>query len=246
MNYNWNWGIFWEPLSAGSGYYWQLLLKGLGWTVATALSAWLIALVIGIYIGTARTLPSRWLSWPAYVFTELFRNIPLLVQMFFWFFVLPELLPVEAGRWLKRELPYPSFITAVVALALYTAARTAEQVRAGIGALPKGQRQAAYAIGMSTMQVYRFVLLPQALRIMIPPLTSDFMGVFKNSSVALVIGLIELTAAAQQMNEYTFQGFETFAAATLLYVVVALAVNRGMAWLERRTAVPGMIGSEAK
>jgi len=241
MDYIWNWGIYWEPVAAGGGYYWQMLLRGLAWTVATALCAWVIAVALGLLVGTARTLNSIWFRAPAYVYTELFRNVPLLVQMFFWFFVLPELVPSNLGHWLKRELPMPSFWTAVVALAPYTSARTAEQVRSGLMALPKGQWNAARALGMSTWQMYRLVLIPQALRVMIPPMTSDFMGVFKNSSVALAIGLVELTAAAQQMNEYTFQGFETFAAATCLYVGVAMSVNRLMSWIEKKTAVPGLI-----
>lgn len=246
MNYTWNWAIFWQPVAAGEGFYWQWLLSGLGWTVATALLAWVIALAFGLLIGavcTLRTLPPplRWLAHAANAYVEVFRNIPLLVQMFLWFFVLPELLPENMGRWLKQDMPYPELITAVVCLGLFTSARVAEQVKAGIASLPAGQKNAALALGLSLPQTYRYVLLPMALRIIIPPLTSEFMNIFKNSSVALTIGLLELTAQARQMNEYTFQGFETFTAATLLYVIVALLVNRGMAYLERRQQIPGYI-----
>lgn len=241
MNYTWNWGIFWEPVAAGEGFYWQWLLSGLGWTVATALLAWVIALAFGILIGVIRTLPSPWLARAGNAYVEVFRNIPLLVQMFLWFFVLPELLPEGAGRWLKQGMPYPEFITAIICLGFFTSARVAEQVKAGISALPAGQRNAALALGLTLPQAYRHVLLPMALRIIIPPLTSEFMNIFKNSSVALTIGLLELTAQARQMNEYTFQGFETFTAATLLYIIVAMLVNRGMAYLERRQQIPGYI-----
>jgi len=243
MNYTWNWGIFWEPVAAGEGFYWQWLLSGLGWTVATALLAWIIALVLGISVGTIRTLPPpfRWLTRISTLYVEVFRNIPLLVQMFLWFFVLPELLPESIGRWLKQGMPYPEFITAVICLGLFTSARVAEQVKAGIDSLPTGQKNAALALGLTLPQAYRHVLLPMALRIIIPPLTSEFMNIFKNSSVALTIGLLELTAQARQMNEYTFQGFETFTAATLLYIIVAMLVNRGMAYLERRQQIPGYI-----
>lgn len=252
MNYTWNWGIFWEPVAAGEGFYWQWLLSGLGWTVATALLAWSIALVFGILIGagctlrnphTPHTLPPsfRWLAGAGNAYVEVFRNIPLLVQMFLWFFVLPELLPESIGRWLKQGMPYPEFITAVICLGFFTSARVAEQVKAGISALPPGQKNAALALGLTLPQAYRHVLLPMALRIIIPPLTSEFMNIFKNSSVALTIGLLELTAQARQMNEYTFQGFETFTAATLLYIIVAMLVNRGMAYLEHRQQIPGYI-----
>lgn len=252
MNYTWNWGIFWEPVAAGKGFYWQWLLSGLGWTVATALLAWIIALALGILIGAIRTLrPSPPFSWITYVSTayvEVFRNIPVLLQMFLWFFVLPELVPESMGRWLKQDMPYPEFITAVICLGFFTSARVAEQVKAGIDSLPPGQRNAALALGLTLPQAYCHVLLPMALRIIIPPLTSEFMNIFKNSSVALTIGLLELTAQARQMNEYTFQGFETFTAATLLYVIVAMLVNRGMAYLEYRQQIPGYIagnGAEA-
>ncbi len=245
MNYSWNWNVFWEPVAAGTGVYWEWLLSGLGWTVATGLLGWIIALVLGSVLGTIRTTPIKWLARLGDAYVELFRNIPLIVQMFLWFFVVPELLPKAVGNFLKQDLPYPEFVTAFVSLGFYTAARVAEQVKAGINSLPRGQRAAGLAMGLTTPQTYRYVLLPMAFRIIIPPLTSEFMNVFKNSAVALTIGLLELTAQARAMNEYTFQGFETFTAATILYIIVAMIVNRGMAWLERRVRVPGFIGQAA-
>jgi glutamate/aspartate transport system permease protein len=243
MSYNWNWNIFFEPVAAGSGIYLDWLLSGLGWTVAVSLLAWLMAFALGSVIGVIRTTPVRWAARLGDAYVEIFRNIPLLVQMFLWFFVLPEFLPGAAGVWLKQDMPLPEFTTAVVCLGFFTSARIAEQVRAGIQALPAGQKDAALALGMTLPQAYRHALLPLAYRLIVAPLTSEFMNIFKNSSVALTIGLLELTAQARQMNEYTFQGFETFTAATLLYVAVALTVNRGMAWAERRSRVPGYIGS---
>ena len=241
MNYNWNWHIFWEPVAAGEGVYWEWLVSGLGWTVATSLLAWVMALALGAVVGVVRTTPVKWAARLGGAYVELFRNIPLLVQMFLWFFVLPEFLPQAVDRWLKQDLPNPEFVTAVVALGFFTSARVAEQVRAGINSLPRGQKMAAQALGLTLPQAYRHVLLPMALRIIIPPLTSEFMNIFKNSSVALTIGLLELTAQARAMNEYTFQGFETFTAATVLYVIVAFTVNRLMAWIEDRSRVPGYI-----
>ena len=202
----------------------------------------MIALVLGVAVGVARTTPLRPLQRLGDAYVELFRNVPLLVQMFLWFFVVPELLPVAVGTWLK-QLPRSAFYTAVVCLGFYTSARVAEQVRAGIQALPRGQGMAGTAIGLTLPQTYRHVLLPLALRIVLPPLTSEFLNVIKNSAVALTIGLAELTASARSIQEFSFQVFEAFTAATLIYLLLNLVVVAGMRWLERRVAVPGLIGS---
>jgi len=180
------------------------------------------------------------------LYVTIFRNVPLLVQLFLWYFVFPELLPEDAGMWVKRELPLPEFWTAVMCLGLYTASRVCEQVRAGVNAITQGQHYAAMAIGLTPVQVYRYVLLPVAFRIIIPPLTSDFLGVFKNSSLALTIGVLELTAMTRQVEEYSYQGFEAFTAATVLYIVVTAIVMAAMGVVERRVAMPGMISLEAK
>jgi glutamate/aspartate transport system permease protein len=242
VKYNWNWGIFWQLSPDGRGTYLDTLVAGLGWTLATALSAWVIALALGVVVGVGRTMPLRWLRRLGDAYVELFRNIPLLVQMFLWFFVVPELLPTAVGTWLK-QLPRSAFYTAVVCLGFYTSARVAEQVRAGIQALPRGQRMAGTALGLTLPQTYRDVLLPLALRIVMPPLTSEFLNIIKNSAVALTIGLVELTASARSIQEFSFQVFEAFTAATLIYLLLNLVVVTGMRWLERRVAVPGMIGS---
>ena len=242
MNYNWNWGIFWQLSPDGRGTYLDTLVAGLGWTLATALAAWIIALVLGMVVGVIRTMPLPWLRRLGDAWVEVFRNIPLLVQMFLWFFVVPELLPVSVGTWLK-QLPRSAFYTAVVCLGLYTSARVAEQVRAGIQSLNRGQGMAGVALGLTLPQTYRFVLLPMALRIVMPPLTSEFLNVIKNSAVALTIGLVELTASARSIQEFSFQVFEAFTAATLIYMVLNLLVVTGMRWLEKKLAVPGLIGS---
>ena len=130
----------------------------------------------------------------------------------------------------------------MLCLGLYTSVRVAEQVRAGIQSLPRGQGMAGTALGLTLSQTYRFVLLPMAYRIILPPLTSEFMNIIKNSSVALTIGLVELTAAARSMQEFSFQVFEAFTAATLIYIVTNIIVVTGMRRLERHVAVPGFIG----
>lgn len=243
MNYNWNWGVFWQMSPDGSGSYADTLLLGLKWTISTGLSAWVLALMLGTLIGTLRTLPHRGLVALGHAYVELFRNIPLLVQMFLWFFVVPELLPKAAGDWLK-QLPNSSFWTAMVALGLFTSARVAEQVKAGIESISHGQKMAATALGMTQAQSYRYVLLPIAVRVIWPPLTSEFMNVFKNSAVALTIGLMELTAQARAMQEFSFQVFEAFTAATLIYLALNLVVVQGMRLLEKKLAIPGFLGSK--
>jgi len=244
VNYNWNWGVFWQPAPDGTGVYFWWLITGLGWTVATALLAWVIALALGSAVGTVRTMPFRWLARLGDAYVELFRNIPLLVQMFLWYFVLPELLPKVLGDAMKQMVPpWASFWPAVLCLGFYTSARVAEQVRAGIQSLPRGQGMAGTALGLTLPQTYRHVLLPQSFRIILPPLTSEFMNIIKNSSVALTIGLVELTARARALQEFTFQVFEAFTAASVIYIGVTLVVVVAMRWLERKVQVPGLISA---
>jgi glutamate/aspartate transport system permease protein len=240
MNYHWNWHIFWAMSPDGVHTYLDTLWSGTAWTLATALSAWIIALVLGLAVGTARTLPNRLLAAGGNAWVQLFRNIPLLVQMFLWYFVLPELLPAPAGRWLKA-LPDAAFITAVLSLAFFTSARVAVQVSAGIEALPRGLTLAGTSIGLTRAQTYRYILLPIACRVIMPPLTSEFLNIIKNSSVALTIGLIELTASARAIQEFSFQVFEAFSAATIIYIIINMTIARMMRRLEKRVAVPGLI-----
>lgn len=245
MNYHWNWGIFLEQVKNGDELYLDWLLTGLGWTVAVSLTAWVMALSFGIAIGVLRTTPSRALVAVSTAWVELFRNIPLLVQMFLWFFVVPELLPRDWSLWVKQDMPAKEFITASVCLGLFSSSRVAEQVRAGIQSLPRGQWLAGLAMGFTLPQTYRHVLLPSALRMVIPPLTSEFMNVFKNSSVAFAIGVMELTFQARQMQEDSEQGIETFLAVTTLYFICAMSANRVMHFIEARTRIPGSIGSSS-
>jgi len=244
MNYNWNWKIFWETSPDGVHTYMGLLMSGLGWTLSTALTAWVFALILGALVGTLRTTSVTWVVRLGNAYVELFRNIPLLVQMFLWFFVVPELLPHAAGTWLK-QLPNASFVTAVVCLAFFTSARVAEQVRAGINSLPRGQRMAATAMGLSPTQSYRYVILPQAFRIILPPLTSEFVNIIKNSAVALVINLVELTQQTRSMAEFSFKVFEAFTAATLIYLLVNVVVVSLMRFIEKKVAIPGLIPAGA-
>lgn len=235
MNYNWNWSVLWsEP-------YLGWLIAGTLWTLAVASAAWVIAFALGSVLGIMRTTTSPTLRAIGVTYVEIFRNIPLLVHFFLWYFVIPELLPHDAGMWVKREMPLPAFTTSVVALGLYTASRVCEQVRAGIEAVGEGQRNAARAVGFTEFQTYRYILLPIAYRIIIPPMTSEFLTIFKNSSLALTIGVIELTAVTRQIEEYTFQGFEAFTAATVIYSAITFLVMAVMRVVEQRMQLPGAI-----
>lgn len=245
MAYNWNWEIFVQPSATGEGTYLTWLLEGLKWTVTLSLSAWVIALVIGSIIGVLRTVPNRWLSLIAATYVEVFRNIPLLVQLFIWYFVLPELLPSKMGDAFKQMHPLAQqFLASMVCLGLFTAARVAEQVRSGINSLPRGQRNAGLAMGFTLGQVYRHVLLPMAYRIIMPPLTSEFLNIFKNSAVATTIGLIELSRQAQQLVDFTAQPYEAFIAVTLLYVLINVTVMFLMRHVEQKVRVPGFVGGK--
>ena len=243
MKYDWQWSIFSQMAADGTGTWLQYLLGGLVWSLCTALAAWVIALTVGSVVGTLRTIPTQWVVKLGNAYVEIFRNIPLLVQMFLWFFVVPELLPEKIGTAIKQTPPpWGSFIPAVLCLGIYTSVRVAEQVRAGIQSLPRGQMMAGTALGLSLPQTYRFVLLPMAFRIVMPPLTSEFLNIIKNSSVALTIGLLELTGRARAMQEFTFKVFEAFSAATLIYLVTNLVIVLLMRKLEAATRVPGFIG----
>ncbi|MBB4369085.1 glutamate/aspartate transport system permease protein [Bradyrhizobium sp. cir1] len=228
-----------EQTADGQRYI-DWLVSGLGWTLALAFFGWWIAFAVGVVVGIGRTVQNRAVAALARLYVEIFRNIPVLVQMFLWYFVLPELLPTALGNAIKQiPPPWGSFFPALVCLGLYTAARIAEQVRAGIEALPKGQVEAASALGLSGYLTYRHVIVPQALRLIIPSLTSEVMGIYKNTSVALTIGLMELTAQARQISEATFQTFTAFGAATLVYLALALIAYQGMALIDRAVRIPG-------
>lgn len=205
------------------------------------MAAWAIALTLGSLIGIARTTQSPVLRFIGTAYVDLFRNVPVLVQMFLWFFVLPEVVPTEVGRWLKRDLPFPEFYSAMMCLGLYAASRVAEQVRSGILSVPVGLSAAAKASGLTTWQAYRYVLLPIGFRIIVPPLTSEFLGIFKNTSIALTIGVLEITAASRQIESYTFQGYEAFAAATLLYLAISATLLFVTRRIEARARIPGWI-----
>jgi len=242
---SWDWQVFCEDTlerqvvqgcfgKGGDITYLDWMLSAWGWTVSVALLALVLALVLGSFIGTVRTLQGRpVVVWLGNAWVELFRNIPLLVQIFLWYHVVPTMFPAMQA--------VPGFVLVVFALGFFTSARIAEQVRSGIQALPRGQRYAGLAMGFTTFQTYRYVLLPMAFRIIIPPLTSETMNIFKNSSVAFAVSVAELTMFAMQAQEETSRGIEVYLAVTACYIVSAFAINRIMAFIEKRARVPGLI-----
>lgn len=241
----WDWQVFCKDTidgemvprcfgSGGSITYLDWLLSAWGWTVSVAVLALIVALVVGSVMGILRTTPHKGLVALGNAWTELFRNIPLLVQVFLWYHVLPSLFTP------LREVP--SFILVVFALGFFTSARIAEQVKAGIQSLPTGQRYAGLAMGFTLPQTYRFVLLPMAFRIVIPPLTSESMNIVKNSSVAFAVSIAELTMFAMQAQEETSRGVEVYLAVTGLYFISAFAINRLALFIEQRVQVPGILG----
>lgn len=244
MGYQWRWGVFLMPAGPNETYL-DWLLSGLRTTLAIGLGGFVLALVLGTILGVMRTVRSRAVSSVGAAYVELFRNVPLLVQLFIWYFVVPELLPEDWGAALKGLDPsLQQFVAAILCLGTYTAARVCEQVRSGIGALPPGQRHAGLALGLTAAQTYCYVLLPMAFRIILPPLTSEFLTTFKNSAVASTIGLLELAAQGRQLVDYTAQPYEAFIAVTLLYMLVNLTVMVLMRWLETRVRVPGYVGGK--
>ena len=229
----WDWNVFLSDDGSGRTYL-QWMLEAWSWTLAVAGVSWVVAMVVGGLVGTLRTLPnSPWLVRLSNAWVELFRNVPLLVQIFIWYFVVPKIFPA------MKDLP--SFILVVFALGFFTSARIAEQVRAGIQALPRGQRYAGMAMGFTTAQTYRYVILPMAIRIIIPPLTSESMNLLKNSSVAFAVSIAELTMFAMQAQEETSRGIEIYLAVTALYAVSAFTVNRAMALVEKKLQIPGYV-----
>lgn len=242
---SWDWTVFCKDTLEGTvasrcweggrdTTYLQWMINAWGWTLSVAGGAWVIAVAAGLLIGIMRTLPNSPIaSRFATGWVELFRNIPILVQLFLWYFVAPKVFPAMQA--------IPSFLLVIFGLGFFTSARLAEQVRAGIQSLPRGQRYAALAMGFTTWQSYRYVILPMALRIILPPLTSESMNLLKNSSVAFAVSIAELTTFAMQAQEETSRGIEIYLAVTALYAFSAFLVNRIFAVIERKVQIPGFI-----
>lgn len=241
MEYSWNWGVLFEHTGVGQQIYLDWMLSGIGWLFVIGTVAWLIALLLGTCLGVMRTLPSKTAQNIASGYVTLFRNIPLLVQLFFWYYVVPNYLPLVVRNWWYFDLsPNTSaLISASIGLGLFTAARICELVRTGIQSLPKGQAQAAYALGFPTAKVYRLILLPQAFRVILPPMSSELTNCFKNASIASLVGVAELISQTKTIAEYSQSNFEIYTYATIVYVVINMLLFGLMALIERRCRIVG-------
>ena len=238
MNYNWNWRIFWQLSPDGQGTYFHSLIVGLGWTLATALAAWVMALVLGSVLGVLRTTPSKWAVRLGNAYVELFRNIPLLVQMFLWYFVLPELLPRGLGTWIKQmPPPWGAYIPAVLCLGFFTAARVAEQVKAGIQSLPRGQGMAGTALGLNYWQTMGKIVLPQAFRNMLPILLTQSIILFQDTSLVYVLSITDFLGAASKVAQRDGRLVEMYIFAALVYFVICFAGSLLVKQLQRKIAI---------
>ncbi len=233
MNYQFKWSVLW---SGQSGHW---LLQGLVTTLELSALAWLLAVVLGITSGALRTVPLLPLRAAATFYVEFFRNVPLLVWMFFWYFGVPPLLPRPVQDWLFGH--GLEFWAGMFALGVYHGARMSEVIRAGIQAIPRTQFEASVATGLTVFQAYRLVILPIALRLIVPPATNESLNLLKNSSVALTISVAELTFQTRQIETYTAKAIEALTAGTLIYLVLCVTIATIMSRVERHFAIPGMI-----
>jgi len=233
VNYSFKWSVLWT----GQSGYW--LLQGLLTTLELSALAWILAVALGILSGALRTVNFLPLRWVATFYVEFFRNVPLLVWMFFWYFGVPPLLPRGIQDWLFNH--GAEFWAGMLALGVYHGARISEVIRSGIQSIPRTQFEASMAIGLTTFQAYRLIILPVALRLIVPPATNESLNLLKNSSVALTISVAELTFQTRQIETYTAKAIEALTAGTLIYLVLCLSIATVMAKVERRYAIPGLI-----
>lgn len=235
FDYNFKWSILWgEP-------YGMWILQGIGYTLLIGACAWVIAFILGVLIGTMRITNIRILRFLATVYTEVFRNIPFIVQIFFWFYAFPSLFGESLGPVINK-IPNLNLYIAIVGLGLYTASRVAEHVRAGYASISRDQYQAVLSTGMSQVQMYRYVIIPYCLRLIMPPITTEFLTIFKNTSIAMVISVPETTFMTYQIDAETFHGFEATTAAMIIYFFIGMTVVKFMGLVEGKFKIPGMTG----
>ena len=235
LAYEFDWSVLWrEPFG-------MMLLKGLGLTIVIGLTAWIIALSLGIILGTMRVMPFRSLRFLGTLYVEVFRNIPLIVQLFFWFFAGPMIFGETMARQIN-QVSSLNFYVAIIGLGLYTASRIAEHVRAGYTSIGLDQYHAVLSTGMTQVQMYRYVIIPYALRLTIPPLTTEFLTIFKNSSVAMTIGVAELTFQSYQIDAETFHGLEATTGAMFIYLLLGMTVVKFMNVVEKKFKIRGLVG----
>lgn len=235
LAYDFDWSVLWRQP------YGIWLLKGTGLTIGMGLASWIIALSLGILVAVARVSSWRWIRILGTAYVEVFRNIPLLVQIFFWFFAAPMIFGETLSREINRIAGLNIYV-AIVGIGMYTTSRVAEHVRAGFASINQEQYQAVLSTGMSQIQMYYHVIVPYALRLSIPQLTTEFLAVFKNTSIAMTIGVAEITFQSYQIDSETFHGLEATTGAMAIYLFVGLIVVKFMGLIESKCKIPGLIG----
>lgn len=233
ISYEFRWNVLWESPHG------TWILDGLLTTLRVSALSWVFAVLLGILFGAMRTVPYRPLRVIATAYVEFFRNVPLLVWLFFWYFGAPEVFPEPIRQWFIHH--GIEFWSAVAGISVYHGARMSEVIRAGIQSIPKTQLEAGISSGLSVSQTYRLIIIPIALRLIVPPATNESLNLLKNSSLAMTIGVAELTFATRQIETYTAKAFEAFSAGTLIYLVLCLSIAFIMNRVERKFAIPGLI-----
>lgn len=213
----------------------SMLLHGLKTTLLIAAGSWTLAMTLAVVLLAVRFTPSRVAQRAIEAYVSYHRNVPTLVQMMLWYFGIASLLPAAAQTWLSEHQAETIF--AVIALGLCQAAYFSEDLRSGFRAVPSGQNEAARALGLSYIGAMRYVLMPQAMRNAIPALVNHSVSLFKNSSLAMAIGAVELTHAVKELESRTFRAFESYLIATILYLIISLLIMAVGAWLGRRSAL---------
>ncbi|GFE60266.1 amino acid ABC transporter permease [Geobacter sp. AOG2] len=217
LKYHFDWSV------VTSGKYFEWLVSGFKVTLQLSALSIVLAFLLGLLIAVMRMSNNRPVRWFAHAYLEFFRNTPLLVQIFFWYFGSYKILPTVVNDWLNNS--NFEFAAAVIALTIYTSAFIAEDIRSGVLAIPKEQMEAARSAGFSYIRSMQYIILPQAVRLTVPPLVNQFLNLAKNSSLAMTIGVMELTYQARQVESYTFKGFEAFTAATVVYVAISFFIT---------------------
>ncbi|KAF0182964.1 MAG: polar amino acid transport system permease protein [Nitrospirae bacterium] len=217
LKYEFDWSV------VTSGQYYDWIVSGLYLTIQLSAVSIVLAFLLGLLIAVMRMSSVKPVKWIAHGYLEFFRNTPLLVQIFFWYFGSYKILPQSVNDWLNST--NFEFAAAVIALTIYTSAFIAEDIRSGVLSIPKEQMEASRSGGFSYLRSMQYIILPQAVRITIPPLIGQFLNLTKNSSLAMTIGVAELTYQARQVEAYTFKGFEAFTAATLVYVALSIIIT---------------------
>jgi len=217
LSYKFDWSVI------TSGQYHDWLVSGLKVTLQLSLAGIILSFLLGLIVAIMRMSHLKLFRWTACVFLEFTRNTPLLVQIFFWYFGSYKLLPTALNEWLNNT--GFEFAAGLIALTIYTSAFIAEDIRSGVLSIPKEQMEAAQSSGFSYLRSMQYIILPQAVRITIPPLVNQFLNLAKNSSLAMTIGVMELTYQARQVESYTFKGFEAFTAATVVYLAISVVIT---------------------